>query len=308
MLSPAEILGSNGRIAARLQQRYEERGEQLQMAEAVAQAIRRRRHLIVEAGTGVGKSFAYLVPAILAAVDDSASQIASEKRGHDDDDDDEIRNRSDQNDEAKPRRPRIVVSTHTITLQEQLIQKDLPLLQSVIPEEFSAVLVKGRSNYLSMRRMQTALARSASLFHEPDEFDQIRELAAWSKTTGDGSLADLTFRPLTSVWDEAASDHSNCMGRGCPTYKDCFYYRARRRAENADVLVVNHALFFSDLALRRQGVSILPDYDIVVLDEAHTVEGVASDHLGLSVTSSQIEFQLSRLFNVRTNRGLLVYQ
>ena len=300
MLSPADILGSNGRIARRLQQRYEERPEQMQMSEAVADAVRRRRHLVVEAGTGVGKSFAYLVPAILAAVGEAASQPIgagkSKPTKKDGDDEDE-----------KPQWPRVVVSTHTITLQEQLIHKDLPLLQSVIPQEFTAVLVKGRSNYLSLRRMENAAARAASLFHEAEEFDQMRELLRWSKVTGDGSLADLKFRPAGSVWDEMASDHGNCMGRSCPTYNDCFYYRARRRAQNAQVLVVNHALFFSDLALRRQGASILPDYDIVILDEAHTIEAVAGDHLGLSISSSQIDFQLTRLFNDRTNRGLLVY-
>ena len=306
MLSPADILGSNGRIASRLQARYEERREQLQMAEAVAQAIRSGRHLVVEAGTGVGKSFAYLVPAILAAVGEAGSQPvgggkARQKASTHADAESTVR------DEEKPTGPRIVVSTHTITLQEQLIQKDLPLLQSVIPQEFSAVLVKGRGNYLSLRRMQNALARSAGLFHEPEEFDQLRELAQWSKASGDGSLADLKFRPASTVWDEVVSDHSNCMGRGCPSHKDCFYYRARRRAENAQVLVVNHALFFSDLALRRQGASILPDYDIVILDEAHTVESVAGDHLGLSLSSSQIDFQLNRLFNDRYNRGLLVF-
>jgi ATP-dependent DNA helicase DinG len=303
MLSPADILGSNGRIASRLERRYEERPEQMQMAEAVANAIRRRRHLVVEAGTGVGKSFAYLVPAILAAVGEAGSQPigpanqnpSSPKHAKADDDDE------------KPAWPRVVVSTHTITLQEQLIYKDLPLLQSVIPQEFSAVLVKGRSNYLSLRRMENALARSASLFHEPEEFGQVRELVRWSKTTGDGSLADLKFRPVGTVWDEMASDHGNCMGRNCPTFKDCFYYRARRRAQNAQVLVVNHALFFSDLGLRRQGASILPDYDIVILDEAHTIEAVAGDHMGLSLSSSAIDFQLTRLFNDRTNRGLLVF-
>ena len=140
------------------------------------------------------------------------------------------------------------------------------------------MLVKGRSNYLSLRRMENAVARAASMFHEPEEFEQVRELVRWSKTTGDGSLADLKFRPVGTVWDEMASDHGNCMGRNCPTFKDCFYYRARRRTQNAQVLVVNHALFFSDLALRRQGASILPDYDIVILDEAHTIEAVAGDH------------------------------
>ena len=247
------------------------------MADAVAAAIAGRRHLCVEAGTGVGKSFAYLAPAILAATEPNAQ---------------------------KP--PRIVVSTHTISLQEQLIFKDLPLLNSVIPREFSAVLVKGRRNYISLRRMEGALARGGSLFDD-DAREQLRSIRTWSENTVDGSLADLAYKPLPAVWDEVASDHGNCMGRRCPTYRKCFYYQDRRRAQHAQILVVNHALFFSDLALRRHGVSILPDYDVAVLDEAHTVEAVAADHLGLSITSGQIEYMLSRLYNDRTNKGLLVH-
>ena len=169
------------------------------------------------------------------------------------------------------------------------------------------MLFKGRSNYISLRRMETAQARSASLFHDEAEFTQLREIIQWSKRTTDGSLSDLPVRPLGQVWDEVASDSGNCMGRRCPTYNKCFYYAARRRAQNAHILVVNHALFFSDLGLRRSGVSILPDYDIVIFDEAHTIEAVAGDHLGLGVTSSQIDFALTRLYNDRTNRGLLVH-
>ena len=285
MLSPGEILGPSGRIAARLEPRYEERPEQLEMAAAVAEAIRRRRHLIVEAGTGVGKSFAYLAPAILAAIGELKDYEFKPRRKAADDDDGAAA-------DEKPVYPRIVVSTHTITLQEQLIAKDLPLLQSVMPQEFTAVLVKGRGNYLSLRRMEAAVSRAASLFHTPEEFEQLRELVQWSKQTGDGSLSDLEFRPLPTVWDELASDHGNCMGRNCPTYKDCFYYRARRRAQNAQVLVVNHALFFSDLALRREGASILPNYDIVIFDEAHTLEAVAGDHLGLGVGAGSIDYLL----------------
>src|SRR6185295_2940148 len=119
--------------------------------------------------------------------------------------------------------------------------------------------------------------------------------------------ADLPQHPLSSVWDEVESDSGNCLGRKCPTYKECFYYRARRRVQNAQLLVVNHALFFSDLALRRGGVSILPDYQAVIFDEAHTLESVASDHLGLSVTSGQVDYLLNKLFNDRTNKGLLVH-
>ena len=136
---------------------------------------------------------------------------------------------------------------------------------------------------------------------------QLREIRKWSKSTADGSLSDLAFQPLGQVWDEVASDSGNCLGRRCPTYNQCFYYKDRRRVQNAQILVVNHALLFSDIALRRAGVSILPDYDVVILDEAHTVEAVASDHLGINVTSGQIEYTLNKLYNDRTNKGLLVH-
>jgi ATP-dependent DNA helicase DinG len=200
----------------------------------------------------------------------------------------------------------VILSTHTISLQEQLLQKDIPLLRSVIPDEFTAVLVKGRGNYLSLRRLNVAAERSASLFAEEAEMVDLRRLIAWSKKTGDGSRSDLSFQPRAAVWDEVASDSSNCLGRKCPTHKDCFYFRARRRVFNAQLLIVNHALFFSDLALRRNGASILPDYDSVIFDEAHTLEAVAGDHLGLSVTSGQVTYLLNKLYNDRANKGLLV--
>ena len=284
MYSPREILGPGGRIAARLPN-YEHRNEQLAMADAVDRAIRDRHHLVVEAGTGVGKSFAYLVPAILAAAS--------------------IPQKSDDDEAARP--PRVIISTHTISLQEQLLHKDLPLLASVIPLEFSAVLVKGRGNYISLRRLENALSRANGLFNNEEDFEQLRGLAAWAKKTGDGSLADLEFRPQSAVWDEVASEHGNCMGRSCSTYKDCFYYKARRRMQHAQILVVNHALFFTDLALRREGANLLPKYDVVIFDEAHTMESVAGDHLGLSISNGQVEYALRRLYNDRTNRGLLVH-
>ena len=281
MLTPAEILGPEGRIAARLAH-YERRGEQLAMAEAVARAIDQRHHLIAEAGTGVGKSFAYLVPAILAVAQPQSPSGNSPPR-------------------------RVIISTHTISLQEQLMQKDLPLLNSVIPLEFAAVLVKGRHNYLSLRRLELAASRAASLFHRDDEFALLRALVDWSRETADGSLSDLDYQPLAYVWDEVASDSVNCLGRKCPTHKECYYYQARRRVQNAQILIVNHALFFSDLALRRAGASILPDYDVVIFDEAHNLEAVASDHLGVNLSSGQIEYVLNKLYNERTNRGLLVH-
>ena len=280
-LDCASILGDSGRIAARLEN-YESRPQQLEMADAVAEAIREKRHLLVEAGTGVGKSFAYLVPAILAACEDAGE------------------------DKPKKERKKIIISTQTISLQEQLIGKDIPFLNAVLPVEFSAVLVKGRSNYLSLRRTAGALQRSESTFFESDAISQLKRVADWSRKTNDGSRSALSFRPMMEVWDEVASDHGNCLGRKCPTYDDCHYYRARRRVWNSDVLVVNHALFFSDLALRREGASILPDYDTVVFDEAHTLEAVAADHMGLKVSNTQVEYLLKRLYNDRTQRGLLL--
>lgn len=295
-LTTASILGETGRIAQRLT-KYEHRTEQLHMADAVAEAIAERSHLIVEAGTGVGKSFAYLVPAILAATE---SQTRGEHQQHLTEDD------RDTTDGDK-KRTRIVISTHTISLQEQLIGRDIPFLNAVLPVEFSAVLVKGRGNYISLRRLKGAVERAGATFVTEAQMEGLNRIVKWAKTTTDGSLATLDIKPPPEVWDEVQSDHGNCLGRKCPSHDACFYFKARRRAWNADILVVNHALFFSDLALRREGASILPDYDVVILDEAHTVESVAADHLGVSVSNGQVDFLFNKLYNDRTNKGLLVH-
>ncbi len=279
------ILGNGGLIARRLKH-YEERPQQLEMAHAVARALDSNRHLVAEAGTGVGKSFAYLVPAILYATADQSEN-------------------PQQVDKAEASR-RVVVSTHTISLQEQLIDKDLPLLNSVIPREFSSVLVKGRSNYLSLRRYAIARQRAASMLNE-SEATQLDQLKAWLGDTNDGSLSSLPFRPMGSLWDEVASDTSNCLGRKCKTFEKCYYYQARRRVQGAQILVVNHAMFFTDLAIRRElGFGVIPDYDAAILDECHTIESVASSHLGIKVTNGQIQYTLNKLYNPATGKGLFV--
>ena len=255
----------------------------------MAEALQSDKHLVAEAGTGTGKSFAYLVPAILHATSDRGT-----------------RKESGQDEEEKPRRPRVVISTHTISLQEQLIGKDIPLLNSVIPLEFSAVLVKGRGNYLSIRRMNRALSKMTTLLATDEQYGQMRAIKGWAGTTNDGSLATLPIKPDAAVWDEVVSDSGNCLGRKCPHYKECFYYRARRRAANAQLMIVNHALFFTDLALRGQGAAVLPDYDAVIFDESHTMESVAGDHLGIRLSSGQFDFLFDRLYNDRTQKGLLV--
>jgi ATP-dependent DNA helicase DinG len=276
------------------------------MAQAVARAIAEKKHLVVEAGTGVGKSFAYLVPAILAAASEQVKD-ANRDATKRDDESEEKDDGGDGGAKKKTKRTRVVISTHTISLQEQIVGRDIPFLNSVLPIEFSAVLVKGRGNYVSLRRLAGAHGRAASMFNSAEEVEQVDGIRRWSKETADGSRATLDFAPLPAVWDEVQSDHGNCLGKKCPTYEACYYYKARRRVWNADVLIVNHALFFSDLALRREGASLLPEYDVVVFDEAHTIEAVAADHLGISVTSGQVDYLLNKLYSDRANKGLLVH-
>jgi len=266
------ILGADGLVAKSLPG-YEDRPEQLQMARAVEAAFAKPRHLVVEAGTGVGKSFAYLVPAIREAT--------KEKR-------------------------RVVISTYTISLQEQLIEKDLPLLRNAMGVEFTAVLVKGRSNYLCVRRLERALRQSATLFEADAARRQLHRIAEWAMNTRDGSLSDLSPAPDWRVWDRVCSEHGHCAGRRCDHQEKCFYQRARRRVFRAQILVANHALFFSDLAIRAAGAQgILPEYEYAVFDEAHNIEAVACDQLGIAVTSSQVDFLLSALWRAKRNRGLL---
>src|SRR4051812_25339494 len=265
------ILGPDGLIAQKFPG-FESRPQQLDMAAAVAEAITGKHKLLVEAGTGVGKSFAYLVPAILAAAKKDT---------------------------------KVVISTHTISLQEQLIRKDLPFLQSVMPGDFRPVLVKGRGNYLSIRRLRAAQARANTLLDTHGAIDQLIQIGRWSRQTTDGSKSDLPVQPYEPVWDLVQSDSSNCLGRKCPTHTECFYFQARKRVFGANILVVNHALFFADLALRRSGGGLLPDYDVVIFDEAHTLEDVAADHLGIGVSQGGVEYVLNQLLAPRTNKGIL---
>jgi ATP-dependent DNA helicase DinG len=266
------ILGKDGAVARRLGPLYEFRPQQIEMAVAVAQALLDKRHLMVEAGTGVGKSFAYLMPVI---------------------------------DYAVKNKKRVVVSTHTISLQEQLIERDIPLLRSVYPDEFTAVLVKGRGNYLCRRRLEQARGRQGMLFDQPEQLQSLWAVEQWSRRTTDGSLADLPALPDPSVWERVCAEHGNCLGKKCQFYKDCFWQSAKRRMGTGNILVVNHALFFSDLALRISGVNYLPKYDVVVLDEAHTVEDVAANHFGINVSEHRLSYQLRMLYDPKRGKGLL---
>ena len=266
------FLSPDGPVARRLKN-FELRPEQVEMAASVDEAFENNHHLVAEAGTGVGKSFAYLIPAI--------RQVVEHNR-------------------------RVVISTHTISLQEQLIEKDIPFLRAVGGQEFSAVLCKGRGNYLCQRRLEQSLTKMEVLFPDMRQRDDLEMIQRWSETTTDGSLSSLPRQPLWQTWDKVAAEHGNCMGRRCKYYDKCFYQASRRRIQHGQILICNHAMFFADLALRRVGSGILPKYDLVVLDEAHTIESVAADHLGLKVSESQVEYLLGNLLSARQDRGFLM--
>ena len=253
---------------------YEDRPAQRDMARVVARAFNEGGVTIVEAGTGTGKSIAYLIPAVLWAV----------RNGE-----------------------RAIISTNTINLQEQLVGKDLPFAQRVLNAPFRYALVKGRHNYVSIRRARLA-AQSAPVLFDDGPRREIDAILAWTEQSRDGSLQDLPFQPADEVWDEVVSDSDVCLRARCPHFEACFYQRARRDAATADVLVVNHHLLFSDIAVRRASdnwtaPAVLPPYRRVILDEAHNLEEAATSHLGAQLTRRGLLRLLARLD--RKGRGLL---
>jgi ATP-dependent DNA helicase DinG len=265
---------SPGGFLSRAHPGYEDREGQRELARMVAELYSRPGIGLAEAGTGIGKSVAYLLPAIRWAV---------------------------------ANKERTVVSTNTINLQEQLVRKDLPFLRRATGVPFEFALVKGRNNYVSIRRAKLASLNANSLF--PDE--RAIELAAimeWIERTGDGSLSDLSFRPSPEVWDEVASESDVCLRTKCPHFESCFYQRSRRDASAADILVVNHHLLFSDLAVRQaasnfSAAAVLPHYQRLILDEAHNVEDVATRHLGATLSRRGFYRVLRRLEH--RGKGLL---
>jgi ATP-dependent DNA helicase DinG len=270
-LDVKNILAEGGLIAASYAG-FEIRPQQLKMAQAVQEAFEEGYHLAVEAGTGVGKSYAYLVSAI---------------------------------DQVRQKKGKVLISTYTITLQEQLINKDIPFLSEIMPGRFSACLAKGRGNYLCLRRLSFAMRKHAVLFDNLG--GRLQQINDWAQNTEDGSLSDLPHVPPAQVWEAVKSEHGNCLGRKCPHFRECFYRRARRRLETADIIVANHALLFSDLVLKEESAGILPEYNFAVIDEAHNIEHVAEDHFGINITNYTITYLLRRLYNPRTAKGLLAF-
>jgi len=259
------LLGPDGPFA-RLCPDYEYRHEQLEMASAVADTLRHKEHLLVEAGTGVGKTVAYLAPAVLYALSEG----------------------------------RVVVSTHTINLQSQLVSKDIPLMQEVMAEHpFTAVQMKGRGNFVCLREMDHA----ASLYDEDELFKRLKQ---WVAHTNTGDISELDFQ--YPDWHEVCSNQDTCRHQECPYAAErCFYYQMRRRAEAADIVVVNHALFFSDLGIRANDAksAIIPGYSAVIFDEAHHLEDIAGKTFGIEFSNYRVPQLLNRL---RKRRDIAVSQ
>ncbi len=266
-----KLLGPQGPVAGALS-RYEERTEQLEMAAAVERSLMGGGALVVEAGTGVGKSFAYVVPAIIA---------------------------------ARTRQSRVILSTHTISLQEQLVEKDIPFLSEHLGIGFTAVLAKGRSNYLCIRRLYQASQHEASLFEDSGAAKELNRIIDWAYQTTDGSLSDMDSLPRPDVWEKVSCDRSVCSGSRCKFNAKCFFQRARRRLRDADIIVANHSLFFSDLVLHPKRGGFLPQYDAVIFDEAHSLETVASEHFGLDVSNYSMQYLLNNLYNHKAGKGFL---
>ncbi len=258
---------------------FEYRPQQQELAVAVAEAFTSASPLVAEAGTGVGKSLAYLLPAARFALDTG-------RKG--------------------------VISTHTINLQEQLVRKDIPIVRKVLGEELPAVLLKGRQNYLCPLRLKRAREQAGDLFTST-EADELEAIRRWAEGTRDGTLSDLDFQPSMKVWLQVCSEAHLCTARYCGPRGDCFFQEARKAAADAKLVVVNHTLFFAllntdEMTPDDEGGK-MPGFlfpnDFAVLDEAHTIEQVAAVQLGLRVSQAGLRFDLQRLYHPRTRKGLL---
>lgn len=250
-----KIFGAGGLIA-RFHSDYEYREGQIKMAEAIGRAFIDKKHLVVEAGTGTGKTLAYLIPAI---------------------------------NESVRTKKRVVISTGTKNLQEQLMDKDLPFLQKILPKKFSAAYMKGRNNYACLYRIHKS--GDQPILEGMSEVDHYREVVDWSRDTKTGDRAELTYLPENlSFWNRINARSDICIGQKCPDYEPCFITRMRAGADAADIVVVNHHLFFADLNVRgNQFGKVIPDYGAVIFDEAHLIEDIAADYFGFQVSNFRID-------------------
>jgi len=259
--------------------KYEERTQQKTMAIAVANSLINSESICIEAPTGVGKSFAYLIPAILFAIEKNIP---------------------------------LAVTTETINLQEQIAEKDIPILRKLLNINFSAVIAKGRSNYLCLRRLdQSSGDHKEEYLPLNSLISDLHKILKWSETTLDGSLSDMKFSASNGIWQSVCCEEGNCLRNKCPHFKNCFYWKARRSWDEAKIIITNHALFLTDLKVKlnegdKQG--ILPIFSAVIIDESHNLEMNAAKFMGVKIGEFSLNYTLNRLFNPATGRGLLIYE
>ncbi len=252
---------------------YEYRPQQVDMLTHVCESLNKSKVVLIEAGTGTGKSMAYLLPVIKWA-------IANKER--------------------------CIISTNTINLQEQLVYKDIPDLQKILPDKFRICLVKGRQNYICKRKLNMIL-QSPETQIEQNQYEELTQLSKWADKTDDGSLSDLNFVPDEDLWEKVSSDTESCLRARCALFRDCFVTKARRKANESDILIANHHLFFADIAIKKEAgftsdIGILPPFRRVVLDEAHHIEDVATSYFGIRITEIGLLRTINRLYHVSGNK------
>ena len=259
-----EYISGGGKMAS-LYKNFEERPVQIELLKNIAKAFNKNSIGVFEAGTGVGKSYAYLIPSIQWAITN---------------------------------KERIVISTGTINLQQQLCAKDIPAAKKIIGKDFKFVLMKGRQNFVCKRRFADAIAQRA-LFEEDNAF--MDSLSEWIKTTLTGSRSDLSFMPPESLWSRINSESDGCMGMRCPFYSECFVMKMKKEAASANILVVNHHLLFADIDSRMHGAgyeeaAVLPPYRRIVFDEAHGIESAATGFFSEGFSRFKAGKQLNMLY------------
>ena len=261
---------SQGGPLSKISDSFEERPVQVELLEKIVKALNENKIAVFEAGTGVGKSYSYLIPSALWAL------LNHEK---------------------------IIVSTGTINLQQQLCEKDLPAVEKIIGKKFKYVLMKGRQNYICMRRLNDA-ASILDLFE--GETEELKKIVEWAQNSDTGSKSDLTFMPSESVWTKVNSESDACMGKKCPFFGECFVMKIRKEAASANLIIVNHHLLFADIESRLSGAgyedaAVLPPYRHIIFDEAHGIENAATSFFSESVNRFKLNKLINQMYRHRKN-------
>ena len=266
-----EYISDGGRLS-KISENFEERPVQIELLENIVKTFNENKIAVFEAGTGVGKSFSYLIPSVLWALENNE---------------------------------RVVVSTGTISLQQQLCEKDIPFVEKILEKKIKYVLMKGRQNYICRRRLVDA-ASILDLFE--DDTQELKKIAEWAENSATGSKSDLSFMPSENVWTKVNSESDACMGMRCPFHKDCFVMKVRKEAAGANLIVVNHHLLFADIQSRINGsgyddAAVLPPYRHIVFDEAHGIESAATSFFSESVNKFKIYKLVNPMYRKRKNNA-----